>query len=188
MVYYEVRSQPSNRAPHWRSLGYPDRLANQKVKGGALTIAITSHQHRYMIRSTAIVGDMAAERRSLDFGRPGLLAPMPSVAENIGRRPRRKTILVEPLSYSQCQRGKRSDPAGLSISPDAAHLQCTWRTSQTFLRLKQPWLLRRRQVVDACVIRRLPRKDTSPRELSFLADPSSNSKRRSTFQHDTTVG
>lgn len=57
-----------------------------------------------MIRATAVVRDMAAERRSLDFRGPGLLARMPPVAENIGRRPRRETILVEPCHISNASK------------------------------------------------------------------------------------
>lgn len=45
-----------------------DRLANQKVKGGALIMATTVYHQRHMIRVKAVVCDMAAERRSLDFG------------------------------------------------------------------------------------------------------------------------
>lgn len=57
-----------------------------------------------MIRATAVVRDMAAERRSLDFRGPGPLARMPPVAENIGRRPRRETILVEPCHISNASK------------------------------------------------------------------------------------
>lgn len=96
VVYCEVAAQPSKRAD-WRSLGWlPRPLGHQKVKSGALIIATTVHHQRHMIRVRAVVCNMAAERRSLDFGGGRMLALMPLVAENIGRRPRRKTILVEP--------------------------------------------------------------------------------------------
>lgn len=59
--------------------------------------ALTFHQQRHMIRAAAVACVMAAERRSLDFKEPGLLVPLSSVAEKIGRRPRRKTIWSNPV-------------------------------------------------------------------------------------------
>lgn len=78
----------------------PRPLGQPNSQGGALIIATTVYHQRHMIRVIAVVCDMAAERRSLDFGGGGrMLAPMPPVAENIGRRPRRNTTLVEPCQF-----------------------------------------------------------------------------------------